>query len=245
MEIIPAIDVIDGKCVRLFQGDYNKVTHYSDTPLETATRWKQMGASWIHLIDLDGARTGAPLNLQTAALIKKELDIKLEYGGGIRTLNDVKALTDIGADRLIVSTRALEDFEFIKKASSVSGNRIIISLDFNEEGIVLKKGWLASSDYSIFDFGKRIYKSGIKEIIITDISRDGTLEGINKKIIKDFVNSTGLGVYIAGGITRLEDIKFLKTLESAGVRGAIIGKALYENKIDLKEAIRMAAENDN
>lgn len=245
MEIIPAIDIIDGKCVRLFKGDYNKVTHYSDTPLETAIKWKNMGAKWIHLIDLEGARDGRPLNLKTAALIKKKLDIKLEYGGGIRTLKDVRALTDIGADRLIVSTKALEDFDFIKKAGLASGNKIIISLDFNDEGIVLKKGWLARSDFSVFDFGKKIYGAGIKEIIITDISRDGTLEGINKNIIKDFVSSTGLGVYIAGGITRLEDIKFLKTLESAGVRGAIIGKALYENKIDLKEAIRMAAENGN
>ncbi len=245
MEIIPAIDIIDGKCVRLFQGDYEKVSSYSYSPLEVAFRWRDMGARWIHLIDLDGAKEGKPVNMDTAVLIKKEVDIKLEYGGGIRTLRDVKALAEKGIDRLIVSTKALEDFGFIEKANALSGNKIIISLDFNKEGIILKKGWLDQSDYNVVDYGKKIFQAGIKEVIITDISKDGTLEGVNRKIIKDFVKSTGLNVYIAGGISKIEDIAYLKELESLGVKGAVIGKALYENKIDLREAIRMVNENDN
>jgi phosphoribosylformimino-5-aminoimidazole carboxamide ribotide isomerase len=245
MEIIPAIDLIDGKCVRLFQGDYEKVSHYPYSPLEVAFKWKDMGAGWIHLIDLDGAKAGKPVNIETAALIKSKVDIKLEYGGGIRTLKDVKTLTEKGVDRLIISTKALEDFDFIEKAGILSGNRIIISLDFNKEGVVLKKGWLHQSEYNVMDYGRKIFQAGIREVIITDISKDGTLEGINRKIIKDFIQSTGLNVYIAGGVSKIEDIVYLKELESLGVKGAVIGKALYENKIDLREAIRMVSENDN
>jgi phosphoribosylformimino-5-aminoimidazole carboxamide ribotide isomerase len=245
MEIIPAIDIINGKCVRLFQGDYKKVSHYPYSPLETAAKWKDMGAKWIHLIDLDGAKEGKPVNMETAALIKKNIDINLEYGGGIRTFKDIQLLIEKGIDRLIISTKALEDFDFIAEASRLSENKIIISLDFNKDGIILKKGWLYKSGYSVIDFGKRIFQSGIKEVIITDISKDGTLEGINRKIIKDFVDSTGLNVYIAGGISKIEDIYYLKELESSGVRGVIIGKALYENRINLREAIRMVKENDN
>ena len=239
MEIIPAIDIIDGKCVRLFQGDYGKVSHYPYTPVEIAARWKDMGAKWIHLIDLDGAKKGKPVNLETAELIKKKINIRLEYGGGIRTLKDVESLFGIGIDRLIISTKALENFDFIREAGNLSGNKIIISLDFNSEGIILKKGWLQQSEYNVIDFGKRIFQSGIKEVIITDISKDGTLEGINRKIIKDFAESTGLSVYIAGGISRIEDIIYLRGLQNIGVKGAIIGKALYENRIDLSEAIRV------
>lgn len=239
MEIIPAIDIIDGKCVRLFQGDYEKVSHYPYTPVEIAARWKDMGAKWIHLVDLDGAKKGKPVNLETAELIKKKINIRLEYGGGIRTLKDVESLVGIGIDRLIISTKALENFDFIREAGNLSGNKIIISLDFNSEGIILKKGWLQQSEYNVIDFGKRIFQSGIKEVIITDISKDGTLEGINRKIIKDFVESTGLSVYIAGGINRIEDIIYLRGLQNIGVKGAIIGKALYENRIDLSEAIRV------
>ena len=239
MEIIPAIDIIDGKCVRLFQGDYEKVSHYPYTPVEIAARWKDMGAKWIHLVDLDGAKKGKPVNLETAKLIKKKINIRLEYGGGIRTLKDVESLVGIGIDRLIISTKALEDFDFIRKAGNLSGNKIIISLDFNSKGIILKKGWLQQSEYNVIDFGKRIFQSGIKEVIITDISKDGTLEGINRKIIKDFAESTALNVYIAGGISRIEDIIYLRGLQNIGVKGAIIGKALYENRIDLSEAIRM------
>ena len=239
MEIIPAIDIIDGKCVRLFQGDYGKVSHYPYTPVEIAARWKDMGAKWIHLIDLDGAKKGKPVNLETAELIKKKINIRLEYGGGIRTLKDVESLVGIGIDRLIISTKALENFDFIREAGNLSGNKIIISLDFNSEGIILKKGWLQQSEYNVIDFGKRIFQSGIKEVIITDISKDGTLEGINRKIIKDFAESTGLSVYIAGGISRIEDIIYLRGLQNIGVKGAIIGKALYENRIDLSEAIRV------
>ncbi|MDD3520298.1 MAG: HisA/HisF-related TIM barrel protein, partial [Actinomycetota bacterium] len=175
----------------------------------------------------------------------KNIDINLEYGGGIRTFKDIQLLIEKGIDRLIISTKALEDFDFIAEASRLSENKIIISLDFNKDGIILKKGWLYKSGYSVIDFGKRIFQSGIKEVIITDISKDGTLEGINRKIIKDFVDSTGLNVYIAGGISKIEDIYYLKELESSGVRGVIIGKALYENRINLREAIRMVKENDN
>jgi len=241
MKILPAIDIMDGKCVRLFRGDYNKVSHYSDSPLIVAKRWKEMGAEWIHFIDLDGARYETPVNVKTAAEIKKNIEIKLEYGGGIRTMKDIESLLNIGIDRLIISTKALEDFDFIEKANISSGNKVIISLDFNENGVVLKKGWVDNTGYNAIDFGKKIFNTGVEEVIITDISRDGTLLGINRNIIKDFVASTGLKIYIAGGVSKIEDIVYLKSMENLGIKGVIIGKALYENKIDLREAIKVAA----
>ncbi len=240
MEIIPAIDIINGLCVRLFKGDYKKISQYSTDPILVAKKWESLGASWIHIIDLDGAREGKPVNFEIAFNIKKNTNLKVEYGGGIRKIEDINLLLNMGIDKIIIGTKAIEDFDFLVNATGLANNKVIVSIDFNEKGIVLKRGWLLNSDYNFYDFGEKLFKTGILEVILTDTSRDGTLKGININIIRDFIVKTNLKVYVAGGINSIEDIIKLKKIEEIGIKGAIIGKALYENKIDLKKAIEIS-----
>ena len=240
MEIIPAIDIINGSCVRLFKGDYKKISQYSTDPILVAKKWESLGASWIHIIDLDGAREGKPVNFEIAFDIKKNTNLKVEYGGGIRKIEDINLLLNMGIDKIIIGTKAIEDFDFLVNATGLANNKVIVSIDFNEKGIVLKRGWLLNSDYNFYDFGEKLFKTGILEVILTDTSRDGTLKGININIIRDFIVKTNLKVYVAGGINSIEDIIKLKKIEEIGIKGAIIGKALYENKIDLKKAIEIS-----
>ncbi|MCX6346907.1 MAG: 1-(5-phosphoribosyl)-5-[(5-phosphoribosylamino)methylideneamino]imidazole-4-carboxamide isomerase [Actinobacteria bacterium] len=239
MEIIPAIDLIDGACVRLYKGDYGKKVKYFDDPVEVAEKWLELGAKWIHLIDLDGARTGFPKNLEIAARIKKKYNAFIEYGGGIRSLETLHNVMEAGVDKIIIGTKAIENLESLKEYYIKSKGKIIISLDFGKGNKVFKKGWLSGSDMDLFDFGKKIKDSGINEVIITDISRDGTLEGLNINVIKEFLRKTNLEIYVAGGVSGINDIKKLKEIESHGIKGIIIGKALYEGKINLKEALEI------
>jgi phosphoribosylformimino-5-aminoimidazole carboxamide ribotide isomerase len=240
MEIIPAIDIIDGACVRLYKGDYEKKVKYFDDPVEVAGKWLEYGAKWIHLIDLDGARTGFPENLDIAVKIKEKYNAFIEYGGGIRSLETLYKVLEAGVDKIIIGTKAIENFDSLKEYNIKSKGKIIISLDFGKQNMVFKKGWLSSSDMDLFDFGKKIKDSGINEVIVTDISRDGTLEGVNIDVIKEFLKKTYLGVYVAGGVSGINDIRKLKKIESLGVKGIIIGKALYEEKINLKEALEIS-----
>jgi phosphoribosylformimino-5-aminoimidazole carboxamide ribotide isomerase len=239
MEIIPAIDIIEGACVRLFKGDYGKKIKYFDDPVEVAGRWLEYGAKWIHLIDLDGARTGIPENLEIPVRIKKKYDVFIEYGGGIRSLKTLNNVMEAGVDRIIIGTKAIENLESLKEYYAESKGRIIISLDFGKGNMVFKKGWLSGSDMDLFVFGKKIKDSGINEVIVTDISRDGTLEGVNIDTIREFLIKTHLDIFVAGGVSGLDDIRKLKEIESLGVKGIIIGKALYEEKINLKEALEI------
>lgn len=240
MEIIPAIDIIGGACVRLYKGDYEKKIKYSDDPVEVAGKWVECGAKWIHLIDLDGARTGFPQNLGIAVRIKEKHNALIEYGGGIRSLETLKVVLAAGVDKIIIGTKAIENLESLKGFYIKSKGKIIISLDFGKENKVFKKGWLSGSDMDLFDLGKKIKDTGINEVIITDISRDGTLEGVNVDVIKEFLMKTHLEIYVAGGVSGINDIKKLKVIESYGIKGIIIGKALYEEKINLKEALEIA-----
>ncbi len=237
MEIIPAIDLIDGKCVRLFKGQFDQKKEYSPDPLGVAKSFKKAGAHWIHIIDLDGAKAGMPKNLDIALKIKRDLNIHVEYGGGIR---DLKTLSDIlikGIDRPILGTKAIEDIGFLKDAIDVSNGKAILSLDYDDGCMIFKKGWQEPARISLFDFAKKIKKIGVDTIITTDISRDGTLEGIDILTIKKILKETGLKLYIAGGVTDIEDIKKLKEIEPLGIAGVIMGKAIYEGSINLKEAL--------
>ncbi|MHB1274917.1 MAG: 1-(5-phosphoribosyl)-5-[(5-phosphoribosylamino)methylideneamino]imidazole-4-carboxamide isomerase [Candidatus Humimicrobiaceae bacterium] len=240
MEIIPAIDIIDGACVRLYKGDYEKKVKYFDDPVEVAGKWLEYGVKWIHLIDLDGARTGFPENLEIAVKIKKKYNAFIEYGGGIRSLETLNKVMEAGVDKIIIGTKAIENFESLKEYRIKSKGKIIISLDFGKQNMVFKKGWLSGSDMDLFDFGKKIKDSGINEVIVTDISRDGTLEGVNIDVIKEFLRKTYLEIYVAGGVSGIDDIKKLKKIESLGIKGIIIGKALYEEKINLKEVLEIS-----
>ena len=238
MVIIPAIDIIGGECVRLTQGNFDTKKKYHDNPVEVALKWKTAGAKWLHIIDLDGARQGKVKNLEAARKIKDATDLKLQMGGGIRDFPTLARVLDAGIDRAILGTRVIEDFDFLKRASSKYKQRLIVSLDFEKGGRILKDGWQKDTQHDLFGFASRLKQAGIQRIIITDVSRDGMLEGINRKLIKSILKNTGLDLIVAGGVTMIEDIISLKEL---GVWGAIIGKALYESKIDLAQAIREAS----
>jgi len=243
--VIPAIDIIDGQCVRLYKGDYNKKTVYGSDPVETALKWQSEGASWVHIIDLDGAKRGAPVNLKIVSSIKKATGLKIEYGGGIRDSNSAGKCIEAGVDKIILGTAALKDFEFFSRVYVENDGKAIISLDSSESGRILTEGWTKSIEISLADFALRLRKTGSNEAIITDVSRDGTLEGIDIKKIKDFLAKTGLGIFVAGGVTNIKDILKLKEIENMGVKGVIIGKALYENTIDLHAALQASGEKLN
>jgi len=245
MIIIPAIDIIGGQCVRLTKGDFDSKKKYFDDPLEVAAIWKEKGASWIHIIDLDGARTGKVANLAIAVEIRKRLKVKVQYGGGIRDDETLGLVLSSGIDRAILGTRAIEDPEFLKESYRKYGDRIILSLDYGQDEKVYKYGWQEESSKKISDFFKELEELGIKEIIITDITRDGTLRGTNTGFLENLVSSTSLRFIIAGGIGNIEDIRKLKNIENKGVSGVIIGKALYEGAtpIDLNEAIGIGSGN--
>jgi phosphoribosylformimino-5-aminoimidazole carboxamide ribotide isomerase len=245
--IIPAIDLIDGKCVRLTRGSFRTLRKYFDDPLKAAEKWKYEGADWLHIIDLDGARTGRQQNLKWALEIKQKIDIKIQYGGGIRNHERIRNILDEGIDKVILGTAAIENEDFLKESISGYKNRVVISLDYGSSGIVFKNGWQKESAVSIFESIKKVEQSGAGEVIVTDISRDGTLKGVNIEFIKKILESSGMKFIIAGGVGRIEDIANLKKIENMGISGVIIGKALYEgkNRINLREAIRIGAQKDD
>lgn len=241
MIILPAIDIIDGEAVRLTMGDFESKKKYSGDPVKTALMWMEKGAQWLHIVDLDGAKYGICKNLQIAAQIKEKTGLKVEYGGGIRDMQMLKEVLSTGIDRAILGTRVLEDNALLKESVLTFGNRLIVSLDFSSSGIIYKDGWQKETKLNIFDFAAGLKSEGISEIIITDISRDGTLSGPDIGLIEKVLQKSGLNLIIAGGITTVDDIKKLKDLKNPAITGVIIGKALYEETISLEEAL-MAAE---
>ena len=240
MLIIPAIDLIDGSCVRLTEGKYNLKTKYSDDPVAIARKWVQSGASWLHIIDLDGAKSGRIENLGIAADIKVKTGLKIQYGGGIRSIERLGLVLSKGIDRVILGTSAIENREFLDKAVKAAGYRCILSIDFDSNGIIFKHGWQKDTDLNVFDFLPQLKQFNISRIIITNISRDGTLKGLDMDLIKRVLSISPVKLIVAGGISGNDDILELKTLESKGIEGIIIGKALYEGRIDLKNAIALA-----
>jgi len=241
MIIIPAIDLIKGFCVRLTKGKFKTEKRYFDDPVDTARRWKEAGAKWLHIVDLDGARTGSVKNLEVASKIKKKVDINIQYGGGIRNFKTIERVLDSGIERIILGTRAIEDLNFLEKSILNYKSRIVLSLDYTANGVIYKKGWQEKTLFNIFELTAKVEKLGVKEIIITDISRDGTLKGINLGLLKRILKSSDLDFIIAGGIGSLDDIVRLKEIENMGISGIIIGKALYDEraKIDLRKAIEI------
>lgn len=240
MLIIPAIDIIGGNVVRLFQGKFNQKTSYSKDPVKTAKHWARQGAKLIHVVDLDGAISGEAKNIGLIKKIAAQLDIPIEVGGGIRSLAVIDELLDSKIMRLVLGTKAIEDPEFLKKAFSKFKNRVIVSADVNAGKLAIK-GWQVS--YKRCDLGaflKNIAAIGMKELIFTDTSKDGTLKGPNMKMLKNMLKTTGLKIISSGGVSSLEDIYRLKMLEKNGLSGVIIGKALYEGKFSLKEALKFS-----
>ena len=239
MLIIPAVDILDGNAVRLTQGDYQKQKKYSMFPEEMALKWQDAGAQYLHVVDLDGAKKGALANIFTIKRIVDAINIPIEVGGGVRKMSDIENLLDIGVERVIIGSAAVDDPTFVMEAAENFGEQVIVGIDARD-GIVVVHGWSDSGEMQATELAARIGDYGISTIIYTDIARDGMLQGIDAAQVAEIAEHSGIDVIASGGVTSLEDIKNLKEHENAGIVGAIIGKALYENKIDLTEALKIA-----
>ncbi len=236
MKIFPAIDLYDGKAVRLYKGDYAQMTIYSENPIEIARDFESNGAKYIHMVDLEGAKDGTTPNLDIVRQIANETSLFTEIGGGIRNIETVKAYLENGVDRVILGTAAVKDEVFLKTAVAEYGERIAVGVDI-KDGFVAIKGWLETSQYNCFDFCKKMQDMGVKTIICTDISKDGAMQGTNRELYKELSERFSIDIVASGGVSDIEDIKALRKLD---IYGAIIGKAYYIGAIDLKEALEAA-----
>lgn len=240
MEIIPAIDIKEGKCVRLYQGDYNKETVYSNRPEEVALSWQEQGAARLHIVDLEAAASGELINLEVIKRIRKKVEIPLQVGGGLRSLESLGQLSEIGIERFVLGTAAVENPGLVKEACHLYGERAIVSID-SRDGKVYTEGWLKSSRFNVSELISNIKKLGIKRFIITDIARDGTLSGPNFDAMGALVKQKELKFIASGGISSLEHVVKLKEM---GLEAAIIGKALYSGELKLKDATEKAKDAD-
>ena len=236
MNIFPAIDLYSGKAVRLFKGDYSKMTVYSENPLEVARDFEQKGAEFIHLVDLEGAKDGTTPNFETVKSIAENTRLFTEIGGGIRSMETVEKYLGAGVDRVILGTAAVENQDFLKAAVNKYGEKIAVGVDI-KDGFVAVKGWTEASSYSCFDFCEKMRETGVKTLICTDISKDGAMQGTNRELYRELAEKFDIDIVASGGVSTLDDIKALKKL---GLYGAIIGKAYYIGAIDLKEALEAA-----
>jgi len=236
MLIIPAIDLRGGKVVRLVKGDYAKETVYSDDPAKQASEWRDKGAKLIHVVDLDGALKGKPINLDA---IKKVIDVgvDVEVGGGLRNENTINKLFKMGAKRIILGTKAVEDPDFLKEMIKEYGDAIAVGID-SQAGVVKTKGWVNASNLTTLDMVHLAKGSGASTIICTDISRDGTLKGANVEGVKEILDQVNIKVILSGGIGSYADLKKAKAINNKNLVGVIVGKALYDGRIDLAEAIK-------
>lgn len=235
MILIPAIDLKDGQAVRLLKGDYNQKTIYSSSPEEIALKFQDMGADYLHVVDLDGAKDGTTTNLETIRKIRQALTIPIELGGGIRDIETVDLyLNEVGIDRVILGTAAIENPEFLKQALLKYGShRIVVGVDV-KDGFVSTSGWLTTTEVHYLDFLKELKKIGVQYIVCTDISRDGTLMGPSFDLYEDIHKNSSLSFVVSGGIKDADDIY---QVNKKGYYGCIVGKAYYEGKIDLEEVI--------
>lgn len=236
MKIFPAIDLFDKKAVRLYKGDYNNMTVYSDNPVEIALDFKRQGAKFMHVVDLEGAKNGQTPNIDVVRELAAIPDMFVEVGGGIRSMDVIDRYVKAGVSRVILGTAAVTDQEFLEKALSVYGEKIAVGVDL-KDGFVAIKGWTEKSDFDGFEFCKKMQDLGVKTIICTDISKDGAMQGANHQLYKNLAEKLTVQVIASGGVSSIEDIKRLKELN---LYGAIIGKAYYIKAIDLTEAIKVA-----
>lgn len=238
MVIYPAVDIMGGKCVRLTQGKFNNETVYSDNPVEAALRWESMGAKYLHVVDLDGARTGIPQNAPIIFEMAAKLGIPLQLGGGIRSMETISFFLSKGVDRIILGTSAVKNFEFVKKALKIFGEDIIIGID-GKDGFVAIEGWVKTSELTSVRLAQDMEKLGAQTIIYTDITRDGMLSGPSFEEIEKMVRTVDMEVIASGGVSTLKDIE---TLKEIGASGAIIGKALYTGDLELGQALKTAEQ---
>lgn len=236
MIILPAIDLLGRKAVRLLKGDYNQVTVYSDSPLEVAEKFKSLGATHIHMVDLDGAKYGTAPNMDIVAEVAEKTGLFIEIGGGIRSIETVKKYIDAGISRVILGTAAICDEDFLKEAVKAYGEKIAVGADV-KDGKIAVKGWLEQSDVTLDEFFLKMQDLGVKNIICTDISRDGAMRGTNLELYRELSEKYSLDITASGGVSSIEDVKRLREMN---LYGAIIGKAYYTGAVDLEEAIEVA-----
>jgi phosphoribosylformimino-5-aminoimidazole carboxamide ribotide isomerase len=236
MEVIPAIDIRGGRCVRLEQGDYARETIFDDDPIAVAYRWSAEGASRIHVVDLDGAREGRQVNLDLVRRIVQSVDCKVQTGGGIRDLDTLRATLDAGLNRVVLGTAAVKDPGLLREAVAVAGERLVVSVDARE-GKVSIQGWTEATTLDARSLIDQLAGAGVERVVYTDILRDGVRKGPNFDMYERLTSNTSIAVIAAGGITTTEDVHHLA---DCGVEGAIIGRALYEGTIILREALAAA-----
>ena len=236
MLIFPAIDIFGGKAVRLFKGDYTQMTVYNENPENVALDFKNSGATHIHLVDLEGAKSGETPNLETVVKIKKATGLFCEIGGGIRSMDVIDRYISAGVDRVILGTAAVTSEGFVEKAVAKYGEKIAVGIDI-KDGLVAIKGWTETCDIKAFDFCEKTQKIGVKTIICTDISKDGAMQGTNHELYQELSKKFSLDIIASGGVSSINDIKRLSSLN---LYGAIVGKAYYTGAVNLKEAIEVA-----
>ncbi|MEM9200037.1 MAG: 1-(5-phosphoribosyl)-5-[(5-phosphoribosylamino)methylideneamino]imidazole-4-carboxamide isomerase [Actinomycetota bacterium] len=238
MHLFPAIDLRDGKCVRLHQGDYAQETVYGDDPVAQAEAFAEAGAGWIHVVDLDAARTGVPENRATVAAIAAAVDVPVQTGGGVRNREAALALFAAGVERVVIGTAALSDPDFVRDLAA--DHRVAVGLDA-KAGEVATDGWLVGSGRTVLDVARSFADAGVDAFVVTDISRDGTLEGPDLAGLRDVVEATPVDVIASGGVGTLEDLRSLTEIEAGGRRlaGAITGKAIYEGRFTVAQGAAM------
>ncbi len=241
MEVIPAIDLLDGRCVRLYQGDYQQSQTYNNNPVEVARQWAELGATRLHVVDLDGAKQGKSVNLATIEAITRSVDVPVQVGGGVRDHTSVKQLFDLGVDRAILGTVALEKPQLVQELCQAFPNKIAVGIDARN-GQVATRGWLEVSEVTAIQLAQQMANWGVVALIYTDIQRDGTLQGVNREALRELANQVEIPVIASGGVSSLTDLLGLLALEPLGVTGVIVGRALYTGDVDLSEAIRAVGQ---
>ena len=238
MVIFPAIDIRGGKCVRLFKGDFAQETVFSDKPEEMAAKWEAQGGKFLHLVDLDGALAGKSVNLAVVKTIVDTVRIPVELGGGIRTMENIDEVLALGVQRVILGSVAVKNPALVKEACQKYGDRVVVGIDA-KDGIVAVDGWGVSGDVEVTVLAKEMAKAGVKTIIYTDISRDGTLSGVNVEATARLARESGVKIVASGGVKSLDDIEALLPYEKDGIEGVIVGKSIYTGSLDLQEAIAL------
>ena len=238
MIIFPAIDIKDGVCVRLIKGDFRQITSYENTPIDQARTYFKNGFNNIHIVDIDGALHGRPVNSILIKEIIKKVKAKIQIGGGIRTIDDISRWIELGIDRVVMGTAAVENTELLETACNKFKNKIAVSLDV-KDGLIALSGWKRQTNISAIDFIKKIQNFGVSRIIYTDINRDGTKQGPNIEDTVELSSKAKIPLVISGGVSSLEDIKKIKSLSNSNIEGVIIGKAIYDGDIKINDLAKL------
>jgi len=238
MIIFPAIDIKDGVCVRLIKGDYRQITSYENTPIDQAKKYFQNGFNNIHIVDIDGALRGRAVNSFIINEIVKKIKSKIQIGGGIRTIDDISRWVEMGVDKVVMGTAAVENIELLETACNKFENKIAVALDA-KDGFIALSGWTKRTNIPAIDFIKKIQNFGVSRIIYTDINRDGTKQGPNIKDTVELSSKTTIPLVISGGVSSLEDIKKIKSLSNSNIEGVIVGKSIYDGDIKISDLAKL------